>query len=155
MNERRRIKANVHFIAKDKDGNVIRKWSDHNTDVANGRNEVAGLVAGIVGTNFPFMGLATSTNTTAITDADTGLGLGSTDAATATTSLITTTTLNDTARFQAVINYIPARTIGKAGLFWNLGAPDASAMGFVSLISPTVAMPAGSALTIVWTVQIT
>lgn len=151
INEKEKIGPvnNVLFKVFDKDGFLVHQRRIHNVDVAVGRRYIAGALGGVNPLGVAV--IATSTNSTAITDADEGLGAGIEDNAVPVFSYVTTTTTEDTARFIATINYPGGRTVQKAGL----QMPGSFKIIVASLIAPAIVVPPGGALTITWDVQIT
>lgn len=147
-----KIRGNVTIRKLDAAGEVLDEQTFHNIVVNGGKAAVAGL---IIGSGTPFGYIAIGTGTTAEAATDTAMEFEIARKA-ATTSQVTTTVTNDTARFEATFSSADGLTGTSA--VTEYGIFDAATGGTMlsHAIKPAKNMDwdAGESLQVTWDVQV-
>lgn len=116
---RMRLRHNVEYVVRDRDGNVRERRRVSNLVVNTGKAAVAGLINGVV-TNF-FEHIAIGTGTTAPaagnTALETEISTNGGQRASGTTSRVTTDTTDDTAQVVVTYNFTGSFAVTESGLF--------------------------------------
>jgi len=141
-----KLRGNVSYVLKDRNGKVKDKWQQSNIVTNIGKAEIANLVIG-GGTSFGYIAIGTGTGFNA---ASTGLNT-ETHRLAAALSRTTTTVANDTARFFATFTFAADYTISESGVFNASGAGAGIMLCGQNLASPR-SVTVGDQLECTWTV---
>jgi len=152
MEGKLKLKGKVTIRKLDKNGNVLEEETFNNLVVNDGKAAVAGL---IIGTGTAFGYIAIGTGTTAESATDTAMETEVARKA-ATTSQVTTTVTNDTARFEATFSSADGlsgqQAITEYGLFND---PSAGTMlAHAIKAAKNMDWDAGEQLQVTWDVQV-
>jgi len=149
------IKGKLQLIATDKDGNTFYDNTMDNLLLNSGRAYIIDMLSGTSSSRiFTKIGIGTDNTAAAVTQ--TGIIAGAVIES-GTVSETTTSVANDTLRCQAVFSFNDApMTIQEACLMNQNAIAFTQPLDGVTrvVVSPSVTMPIGSALTAIWTLQV-